>query len=66
VRANRDEKGLLRYWIGGEEPGYLELEDSDIEAVMEGWISLTPLRLDLTDEQAMSILEGLLSEKSPW
>jgi 5'-nucleotidase len=66
VRANRDEKGLLRYWIGGEEPGYLELKDSDIEAVMEGWISLTPLRLDLTDEQAMSILEGLLSEKSPW
>lgn len=61
-----DPRGQKYYWIGGEEPGHEELRDSDIEAVMEGFISVTPLRLDLTDEETMarlkenSLLEGFL------
>lgn len=48
-----DPRGQKYYWIGAEEPGFLEMQDSDIEAVMEGWISITPLKLDLTDYSAM-------------
>ncbi len=53
VVEKTDPRGQDYYWIGGEEPGYEELRDSDIEAVLEGWISVTPLRLDLTDEESM-------------
>lgn len=66
VSRRRDETGKIQYWIGGREPGYLEMRNSDIEAVMEGWISVTPLRLDLTDEMNLSTVEELLSEKSLW
>jgi 5'-nucleotidase len=48
-----DPRGEKYYWIGGEEPGFRNVKDSDIQAVLEGWISVTPLRLDLTDEEAM-------------
>lgn len=66
VVEKTDPRGQKYYWIGGEEPGHEELQDSDIEAVMEGFISVTPLRLDLTDEESMSslkerhLLEGLV------
>jgi 5'-nucleotidase len=66
VVEKTDPRGQKYYWIGGEEPGHEELRDSDIEAVMEGWVSVTPLRLDLTDEGGMArlkercLLEGLL------
>ena len=29
------------------------MQDSDIEAVLGGWISVTPLKLDITDYEAM-------------
>jgi 5'-nucleotidase len=54
VVEKTDPRGKLYYWIGGEEPGFQETRDSDIEAVLAGWISITPLRLDLTDFDAMA------------
>lgn len=59
VVQRRDPRGNVCYWIGGEEPGFRELKDSDIEAVIDGWISVTPLRLDLTDHEAMEGIKGL-------
>lgn len=53
VVEKTDPRGRKYYWIGGEEPGYQQIRESDIEAVMDGWISVTPLRLDLTDEEAL-------------
>lgn len=58
VVEKTDPRGRKYYWIGGEEPGHEELRDSDIEAVMGGFISITPLRLDLTDEETMARLKG--------
>lgn len=38
------------YWIGGEEPTWIEEENSDFHAVHHGRkVSMTPLKLDLTD-----------------
>lgn len=59
VVEKTDPRGQKYYWIGGEEPGHEELRDSDIEAVMQGWISVTPLRLDLTDEETMARLKEI-------
>ena len=48
------------WWIGGEESLEEECDpDSDYTAVKEGYISITPLRLDLTDYQAMKLLDKL-------
>lgn len=36
------------YWIGGDPPTGIVEEDTDYGALMDGYISLTPLQLDLT------------------
>jgi 5'-nucleotidase len=41
--------GRSYYWIGGERPtGDSEVVDTDIWAVANGYISITPIRLDMT------------------
>jgi 5'-nucleotidase len=66
VVEKTDPRGRKYYWIGGREPGFIEMEDSDIEAVDQGWISVTPLKLDLTDFEAMQRWRawGILEEES--
>jgi len=48
-----DPRGRDYYWIGGEAPVWETLEGSDFHAVSEGWVSVTPMRLDLTDDVAL-------------
>ncbi len=48
------------YWIGGEEALEEECErGTDYTAVREGYVSITPIRLDLTDYRGIEILEKL-------
>ncbi len=44
-----DPRGKKYYWIGGDELGFLDIEGSDIMAVKEGYVSVTPIGLDLTN-----------------
>ena len=37
-----DPRGKKYYWIGGYELGSLEIENSDITAVRDGYVSVTP------------------------
>jgi 5'-nucleotidase len=48
-----DPRGRDYYWIGGEDPVWEPREETDFHAVEQGWISVTPLRLDLTDDPAV-------------
>ncbi|MGA2491076.1 MAG: 5'/3'-nucleotidase SurE [Anaerolineales bacterium] len=51
--ARIDPRGKPYYWIGGEFPiGVLE-EGTDYGAIKAGYVSITPLQLDLTARQAM-------------
>jgi 5'-nucleotidase len=43
-----DPRGREIYWIGGGSASWSGAEDSDFRAVEEGYISVTPLTLDLT------------------
>jgi 5'-nucleotidase len=43
-----DPRGKPYYWIGGGPPGGALEEDSDFWAVANGFISITPVQLDLT------------------
>jgi 5'-nucleotidase len=44
-----DPKGRPYYWIGGKEPGGVLEEGTDLWAVANNYVSVTPLQLDLTD-----------------
>jgi 5'-nucleotidase len=48
-----DPRGRAYYWIGGDEPIWEEEEDTDFLAVSQGCVSVTPLKLDLSDYRAM-------------
>ena len=48
VIARTDPRGGKYYWIGGNAEGYEHLRGTDFYAVEKGYISITPLGLDMT------------------
>ena len=52
-----DPRGKLYYWIGGENPTWEPDELSDFNAVSDGYVSVTPLLLELTDYKAIVEME---------
>ncbi|MEW6001911.1 MAG: 5'/3'-nucleotidase SurE [Nitrospirota bacterium] len=52
-----DPRGKRHYWIGGGQPYWEHGEDTDIQAIQEGCISITPLHLDLTNYEALKLLK---------
>jgi len=44
----KDPWGRQIYWIGGGEISWTGEPDSDFRAVEDGYVSVTPLHLDLT------------------
>lgn len=51
-----DPRGRKYYWIGGNELRFLSIEDSDLVAVSQGFVSVTPIKLDLTDYEFLETL----------
>ncbi len=54
--ARRDPRGVPYYWIGGEYPTGVPDPGTDFEALRDGYVSVTPLQLDLTDRPAVERL----------
>jgi 5'-nucleotidase len=54
VVEQMDPRGRTHYWIGGGEPSWELLEGSDMEAINEGLVSVTPVHLDLTSHRALA------------
>ncbi len=52
-----DPRGRPYYWIGGESPTGISEEGTDVGALIEGYVSITPLQLDLTNYKAMDALK---------
>ncbi len=64
VIEKTDPRGRPYYWIGSTLPvGELE-EGTDISAVAEKFISMTPVHLDLTAYQSMELLQTIAAEVS--
>jgi 5'-nucleotidase len=57
VETRLDPSGRAYYWIGGKPLGTDTLPGSDVEAVGQNYISITPLHLDLTAEKHFTELE---------
>jgi 5'-nucleotidase len=52
-----DPRGRSHYWIGGGDARWDSLEGTDMGAVHEGYVALTPLHLDLTNHRALLQLD---------
>ena len=57
VTEQRDPRGKVYYWIGAGPPAWEAGEDTDFAAVHAGYISVTPLHLDLTSYDGVRALK---------
>jgi 5'-nucleotidase len=65
VVENRDPRGRSYFWLGAGELGFQNLEGTDFHAVQHGYVSVTPLHLDLTNYAAMDRLRQWQLETIP-
>jgi 5'-nucleotidase len=56
VNVPNDPRGKKYYWIGGDHLNSEDVPGSDLEAIEEGFISVTPIHLDLTNYTALRAL----------
>ena len=53
IIRKEDPRGRAYYWIGGDSTQHAELPDSDFVWNAKGWVTVTPLHADLTDDAAL-------------
>lgn len=53
-----DPRGVPYYWIGGDAPTGVDEPGTDFGALQAGYVSITPLQLDLTASEAMETLKN--------
>ncbi len=58
----RDPRGNTYYWLGGGVLEEEQHEESDVHAVRQGYISVTPINLDLTDYQLIRKYRNLSAD----
>jgi len=61
IQETLDPHGEKHYWIGGGKPYWEHGEDTDIQAVQDNCVSVTPIHLDLTNYDALKFLKDRLS-----
>lgn len=57
IQETFDPHGEKHYWIGGGNPYWEHGEDTDIQAVQDNYVSVTPIHLDLTNYDALKFLK---------
>jgi 5'-nucleotidase len=55
-------QGERYYWIGGGVPYWEHGEDTDINAVEEGYVSITPIHLDFTNYRGLQLMKEQRSQ----
>jgi 5'-nucleotidase len=67
VQEIKDPYGKSHYWIGGGTPLIDAGHDTDVHAIENGYISITPIHLDHTNHEGISYFKEdlLLEELSP-
>ncbi|MBL7714378.1 MAG: 5'/3'-nucleotidase SurE [Bdellovibrionales bacterium] len=56
VLKRRDHRGKDYFWVGGQYKGFKKSEGTDVTIVDRGFASLTPLKLDGTDDRFLKTL----------
>ena len=57
ISEHTDPRGKFYYWIGEQRNGFHAEGGTDFEAIDQGYVSVTPMRSDLTDHKAIEILQ---------
>jgi 5'-nucleotidase len=57
LEARIDPHGRPYYWIGGQPPTALDTAGTDFGAIKAGYVSITPLQLDMTAYQALEEMQ---------
>ncbi len=60
VREEKNENGETIYFIGGDEPHWTEIENSDANAVKNGYASITPIAPDFTKKDSFGQINAWL------
>jgi 5'-nucleotidase len=60
-----DPRGRPYLWIGGHGPTWSQDNGSDNSAVSEGYVALTPLKIDLTNEKLLTEMQHLHRQGPP-
>ncbi len=58
LEKRSDPRGRDYYWLAGAPDGGESAPGTDTRAVAEGWISVTPLRLDMTDGEIGPVIRS--------
>ncbi|MFV0435870.1 MAG: 5'/3'-nucleotidase SurE [Desulfopila sp.] len=53
IQETADPWGRKRYWIGGGTPVKETGDDTDVKAIQDGLVSITPIQLDLTNHSGL-------------
>jgi 5'-nucleotidase len=56
IIRKEDPRGRAYYWIGGDSSHFADLPESDFAWCAKGWVTVTPLHPDLTDDTALKRL----------
>ena len=56
VVEQSDPRGRAHYWLGGGAPQWEALDGTDMGAVHEGFVAITPLHMDLTNHRALALM----------
>jgi 5'-nucleotidase len=54
-----DPRGFPYYWLAMSRLPHIRMPDTDLEAIEQGWITVTPLHLDLTHRDSLESLKSL-------
>ena len=56
--TRQDPRGVPYYWIGGQAPSGVPDDGTDIGALHNGYISITPIQLDMTATKFLNTLHA--------
>jgi 5'/3'-nucleotidase len=56
LKLESEEEGRRRYWIYGSDPGFEDEPGTDLAAVSQGRVAVTPIHFDLTDRPSLEAL----------
>jgi 5'-nucleotidase len=56
VVEQRDPRGRAHYWLGGGPAQWEALDGTDMGAMHDGFVAVTPLHLDLTHHRALALM----------
>jgi 5'-nucleotidase len=65
MEKRTDLRGRDYYWMGFSAKASEPVEGTDLRAVYDGRISVTPLHIDLTHHQSVHALKGVLGGAPP-